>query len=131
MSTAQLAAASFLARYSTRTHHLYSFQLREWFAWCERNELDPLVGVQRAHVELHILAGRKKPGTRRDREPVRARCQRGLDPSLAIELGEECVPAEVFDERFLPLRDCNAGVECMTAACVPHVEIDTTGRIKR
>ena len=54
MSTAQLAAVSFLARYSGRTHHLHAFQLREWFAWCERNGLDPLVGVQRAHVELYI-----------------------------------------------------------------------------
>ena len=54
MSTAQLAAVSFLARYSGRTHHLYQFQLQEWFAWCERNGLDPLVGVQRAHVELYI-----------------------------------------------------------------------------
>ena len=54
MSTAQLAAVSFLARYSGRTHHLYQFQLREWFAWCERSGLDPLVGVQRAHVELSI-----------------------------------------------------------------------------
>ena len=31
MSTAQLAAVSFLARYSGRSHHLYQFQLREWF----------------------------------------------------------------------------------------------------
>jgi integrase/recombinase XerD len=54
MSTAQLAAVSFLARYSGRTHALYSFQLREWFAWCESNGLDPLVGIQRAHVELYI-----------------------------------------------------------------------------
>ncbi|NHA70087.1 tyrosine-type recombinase/integrase [Phycicoccus flavus] len=54
MSTAQLAAVSFLARYSGRTHRLYSFQLREWFAWCEGHGLDPLVGVQRAHIELHI-----------------------------------------------------------------------------
>lgn len=54
MSTAQLAAVSFLARYSGRTHTLYAFQLREWFAWCEANALDPLVGVQRAHVELYI-----------------------------------------------------------------------------
>jgi site-specific recombinase XerD len=43
-----------LARYSGRTHHLYQFQLWEWFAWCERNGLDPLVGFQRAHVELYI-----------------------------------------------------------------------------
>jgi integrase/recombinase XerD len=54
MSTAQLAAVSYLARYSWRTHALYAFQLREWFAWCECNGLDPLVGIQRAHVELYI-----------------------------------------------------------------------------
>jgi integrase/recombinase XerD len=54
MSTAQLAAVSFLARYSGRTHILYAYQLREWFAWCESNGVDPLVGVQRAHVELYI-----------------------------------------------------------------------------
>jgi len=54
MSTAQLAAVSYIARYSGRTHRLYSFQLREWFSWCEGHGLDPLVGVQRAHVELYI-----------------------------------------------------------------------------
>jgi integrase/recombinase XerD len=54
MSTAQLAAVSFLARYSGRTHALYAFQLREWFGWCEGHGLDPLVGIQRAHVELYI-----------------------------------------------------------------------------
>ena len=54
MSTAQLAAVSFLARYSGRTHALYAFQLRQWFAWCESHGLDPLVGIQRAHVELYI-----------------------------------------------------------------------------
>ncbi|MGB8382645.1 MAG: site-specific integrase [Dermatophilaceae bacterium] len=54
MTSAQLAAVSYLARYTGRTHTLYSFQLRQWFAWCESNGLDPLVGVQRAHVELYI-----------------------------------------------------------------------------
>jgi integrase/recombinase XerD len=54
MSTAQLAAVSYLARYSGRTHVLYSFQLRQWVTWCESNALDPLVGIQRAHVELYI-----------------------------------------------------------------------------
>lgn len=54
MSSAQLAAVSFLARYSGRTHELYAFQLRQWFAWCEANALDPLTGIQRAHVELYI-----------------------------------------------------------------------------
>jgi integrase/recombinase XerD len=54
MSTAQLAAVSYLARYSGHTHALYASQLRRWFAWCERNRLDPLIGIQRAHVELYI-----------------------------------------------------------------------------
>jgi len=54
MSTAQLAAVSYLARYAGRTHMLYAFQLHEWFEWCESNGLDPLVGIQRAHVELCI-----------------------------------------------------------------------------
>ena len=54
MSTAQLAAVSYLARYSGQTHHLYASQLRRWFAWAESNELDPLIGIQRAHVELCI-----------------------------------------------------------------------------
>ncbi len=54
MSKAQLAAVSYLARYSGHTHKLYASQLRRWFAWCETNGLDPLVGIQRAHVELYI-----------------------------------------------------------------------------
>jgi hypothetical protein len=54
MSPAQLAAVSYLARYSGRTHYLYAFRPRRWFSWCEANGLDPLVGIQPAHVELHI-----------------------------------------------------------------------------
>ncbi|HSV37494.1 MAG TPA: tyrosine-type recombinase/integrase [Nocardioidaceae bacterium] len=54
MTQAQLAAVSFLARYSGSTHSLYSTQLRRWFGWCESNGLDPLLGIQRAHVELYI-----------------------------------------------------------------------------
>ncbi|QKE85734.1 tyrosine-type recombinase/integrase [Arthrobacter sp. NEB 688] len=54
MTPAQLAAVSFLARYTGRTHRLYSSHLREWFSWCESHGLDPLVGIQRAHVELYI-----------------------------------------------------------------------------
>ena len=42
MSTAQLAAVSYLARYAGRTHVMYASQLREWFTWCETNGLDPL-----------------------------------------------------------------------------------------
>jgi integrase/recombinase XerD len=54
MSTAQLAAVSYLARYAGHTHLLYAYQLKRWFAWCESHGLDPLVGIQRAHVELYI-----------------------------------------------------------------------------
>ena len=54
MSPAHLAAVSYLARYSGHTHVLYAYQLRRWFAWCDDNALDPLVGIQRAHVELYI-----------------------------------------------------------------------------
>jgi hypothetical protein len=54
MTPAQLAAVSYLARYSGHTHALYAYQLRRWFGWCESNALDALVGVQRAHVELYL-----------------------------------------------------------------------------
>ena len=54
MTPAQLAAVSYLARYSGHTHALYAYQLRRWFGWCAANGLDPLNGVQRAHVELYI-----------------------------------------------------------------------------
>ena len=54
MSTAQLAAVSYLARYAGRIHALYTYQLGLWFSWCESNALDPLAGIQRAHVELYI-----------------------------------------------------------------------------
>ena len=46
MSPAQLAAVSYLARYSGHTHELYAYQLHRWFSWCETNRLDPLVGIQ-------------------------------------------------------------------------------------
>ena len=47
MTPAQLAAVSYLARYSGQTHALYTYQLRRWFGWCQENSLDPLMGVQR------------------------------------------------------------------------------------
>lgn len=54
MSASQLAAVSFLARYSGHTHSLYTYELRRWFEWCEANRPDPLIGIQRAHVELYV-----------------------------------------------------------------------------
>src|SRR3954463_11600734 len=54
MTPAQLTAVSYLARYTGHTHALYAYQLRRWFTWCEFNALDPLLGVQRAHLELYI-----------------------------------------------------------------------------
>ncbi len=52
MTPAQLAAVSYLARYTGHTHTLYAYQVRRWFTWCQTNTLDPLIGIQRAHVEL-------------------------------------------------------------------------------
>jgi integrase/recombinase XerD len=54
MTPAQLAAVSYLARYSGHTHTLYAYQLRRWFDWCQTGGLDPLIGIQRAQVELYI-----------------------------------------------------------------------------
>jgi integrase/recombinase XerD len=54
MMPAQLAAVSYLARHSGHTHTLYAYQLRRWFGWCPTGGLDPLIGIQRAHVELYI-----------------------------------------------------------------------------
>jgi integrase len=54
MTRARVAAVSYLARYSGHTHSLYAYQLRRWFQWCETNRLDPLDGIQRAHIELYI-----------------------------------------------------------------------------
>ena len=54
MTSAQLEAVSYLARYAGHTHGLYAYQLRQCFAWCESNGLDPLAGIQRAHVELYV-----------------------------------------------------------------------------
>jgi hypothetical protein len=53
MSPAQLAAVSYLARYSGAAHHLYAYQLGRWFEWCQCNRLDPLLGIQRGHIELY------------------------------------------------------------------------------
>jgi len=36
------------------THNLYADQLRRWFAWCRANDLDALIGIQRAHLKLYI-----------------------------------------------------------------------------
>jgi len=43
MTPGQLAAVSYLARYSGHTHRLYAYQLRRWFGWCEAY----LLGIMR------------------------------------------------------------------------------------
>jgi hypothetical protein len=37
MTPAQLAAVSYLARYTGQTHTLYGYQLHRWFTWSETN----------------------------------------------------------------------------------------------
>ena len=70
MTTAQLAAVSFLARYAGRTHDLYAYQLRRWFGWCEGNGLDPLLGIQRAPTSSCTSAASARPASWR-RQPTR------------------------------------------------------------
>jgi hypothetical protein len=62
MTPAQRAAVSYLARYTGHTQVLYAHQLRHWFGWCETNDLDPLVGIERAHIELYIRHLGESPG---------------------------------------------------------------------
>ena len=52
---AQLAAASFLARYSGRTLEAYRYDLRCFFQWANDNALDVLAAT-RGHLELYRTA---------------------------------------------------------------------------
>lgn len=52
-SVSPALTSSDLARYVGHTHTLYAAPLRCWFARCEARSLDPLVGTQRAHLELY------------------------------------------------------------------------------
>ena len=58
MSPAQLAAVSYLGPLLRPHPHPVRLpvapQLRRWFSWREANGLDPLVGIQRAHVKFYI-----------------------------------------------------------------------------
>lgn len=49
-----MLTVSYLARYSGPTRDLYRYHLGRWLAWCDDNQLDPLVDVSRGHVELYI-----------------------------------------------------------------------------
>lgn len=62
MSSAQLAAVSFLARYAGHTHELYAYQLRRWFERCEVKGLDPLVGIFK-HLSAQGVQGPRSPVT--------------------------------------------------------------------
>jgi integrase/recombinase XerD len=46
MTPAQLAAVSYLARYTGATHRLYAYELRRWFSWCEINGLASIRGAR-------------------------------------------------------------------------------------
>lgn len=59
--------ASFLARYTGQTFTSYSLDIRLWRDWCRSYGLDPIRGIQRAHIELfarHLEIERNnKPST--------------------------------------------------------------------
>lgn len=52
LTRAELAAASFLARYTGATRATYTLDLRIFFEWCHAQGLDVLDDVTRLHVEL-------------------------------------------------------------------------------
>jgi len=52
---AQLAAASFFARYSGRTLEAYRYDLRRFFQWAKDSALDVLAAT-RGHLELYRTA---------------------------------------------------------------------------
>ena len=64
MTPAQLAAVSYLARYTGHTHTLYAYQLRRWFTWSESNDLDRLCCVDGSHggVEGGSMKRTRRPG---------------------------------------------------------------------
>ncbi len=66
------------------THTLYAYRLRRWFGWCETNGLDPLVGIQSAHVELYIRhLGESGSLTSTASSPATRPCTRGSPRSTA------------------------------------------------
>lgn len=98
MPPAQLAAVSYLARYSGHTHQLYAYQFRRWFAWCEANRLDPLVGIQRAHVELYI----RHLGDRGLRPSSVSTMMRGVRGSFRFAHIDGLIPADPAVYVWLP-----------------------------
>lgn len=61
MTTAQLAAVSFFARYAG-THELYSYQLHRWFQWWEGNGLELIRFLQVALRVLEAHRGERTTG---------------------------------------------------------------------
>jgi integrase/recombinase XerD len=63
----QFVVGSFLARYPANTRYIYKSHLKQWLAFCEDHQLDPLVDIQRGHIEAwarHLGEERKlKPST--------------------------------------------------------------------
>ena len=52
-SDPRFQALSFLARYEGQTREVYAIRLKVFFAWCDDNNLDPITGVTRPHLELY------------------------------------------------------------------------------
>lgn len=73
---AQLAASSFLARYSGRTLEAYRHDLREFFQWATDTGLDVL-GVSRGHIELFRSGCSCSPPSSTTATMLRWRCCSG------------------------------------------------------
>ena len=67
-------ALAFLARYSGGTREVYAMRLKVFFAWCEDNNLDPVYGVTRPHLEVYA----------RHLEEVRGNCRGSVHGALCV-----------------------------------------------
>ncbi|BDB62337.1 tyrosine-type recombinase/integrase [Rhodococcus sp. RDE2] len=52
MTKHDLLVAGFLARYTGQSFTAYETDMRLWFQWCRGYGLDPIFGIERAHIEL-------------------------------------------------------------------------------
>ena len=53
MSTAEFGGGVVPGALLRPDRRLVRLPAKQWFAWCEHHGLDPLAGIERAHVELY------------------------------------------------------------------------------
>src|SRR5918994_3370795 len=98
---AQLAAVSFLARYSGRTLEAYRHDLRGFFQWATDNRI-VVLGANRAHIEL-FRAGWRTAGSPRQLSTVASRRSVGSTGSrTSTDASARTPPSTSADRRSIP-----------------------------